>query len=141
MILMRFDLDDIEKCKTFNDVFEMFGIGLKEDSKQGLNIRNKEVFGERAYYANMIMNDTTFMRIYDRLQSFAKKSKKGGKVSAPDALQWINYSPVSSGPRYKQVEEMTGMVSEDVIYIITPDDPMYEEDPTLKTKVTTVESD
>ena len=46
----------------------MLGIGLKEDSKQDLNIRNKEVFGKRAYYANMIMHDDTYNAIYEQLK-------------------------------------------------------------------------
>ena len=134
MILRRFDLNEIKNCKTLDDVFEMMGIGLKEDSKQDLNIRNKEVFGEKAYYANMIMNDKTYNAIYEQLKPLGKKwyNKNGDRMPSPGALQWTNYSPISSGPRYEEVEKRAGGISEDVLYIITPEDDLYEEEPTVK---------
>lgn len=130
MILRRFNLDDIKNCKTLDDAFEMIGIGLREDSKQDLNIRNKEVFGKRAYYANMIMNEKTHNAIYEQLKSQDKKSR----MPSADALQWINYSPISNGPRYEEVEKRAGGISEDVLYIITPEDDLYQEDPNLALK-------
>lgn len=134
MILRRFNLEDIEKCKTLEDVFEMMGIGLKESSKQDLNIRNKEVFGEKAYYANMIMNDDTYLKIYEQLKPQGKKwyNRSGNRMPSADALQWTNYSPISSGPRYDKVKEAVGEISEDVLYIITPEDSLYEEEPTVR---------
>lgn len=134
MILRRFNLDDIEKCKTIEDVFEMMGIGLKESSKQDLNIRNKEVFGEKAYYANMIMNDGTYMKIYEQLKPQGKKwyNRHGDRMPSADAMQWTNYSPISSGPRYEKVKEFVGEILEDILYIITPEDSLYEEEPTVR---------
>lgn len=136
MILRRFDLNDIEKCKTLEDVFTMMGIGLKEDSPEDLNIRNEKVFGKRAYYANMIMNDNTYNKIYEHLKPLGKKwyNRSGNRMPSPEALQWTNYSPISSGPRYEKVKEVVGEISEDVLYIITPEDSIYEEDPSLKVK-------
>lgn len=133
MILRRFNLEDIKKCKTLNDAFEMMGVGIKADSKQDLNINNKEVFGKRAYYANMIIHDKTYNAIYEQLKSQGKKwyNKHGDKMPSPDALQWTNYSPISNGPRYEEVEKRMGGISEDVLYIITPDDDLYQEDPTV----------
>ena len=130
MILRRFNLDDIKNCKTLDDAFEMIGIGLREDSKQDLNIRNKEVFGKRAYYANMIMNEKTYNAIYEQLKSQGKKNR----MPSADALQWTNYSPISNGPRYEEVEKRAGGISEDVLYIITPEDDLYQEDPNLALK-------
>lgn len=127
MILRRFNLDDIKNLKTLDDAFEMMGIGLKEDSKQDLNIRNKEVFGKRAYYANMIMNDKTYNAIYEQLKSQGKKNR----MPSADALQWTNYSPISNGPRYEEIEKLAGGISEDILYIITPEDDLYQEDPNL----------
>lgn len=134
MILRRFNLEDIEKCKTLEDVFEMMGIGLKESSKQDLNIRNKEVFGEKAYYANMIMNDKTYTAIYEQLKPQGKRwyNRSGNRMPSADAMQWTNYSPISSGPRYEKVKEAVGEISEDVLYIITPEDSLYEEEPTVR---------
>lgn len=133
MILRRFNLDDIDKCNTLEDVFEMMGIGMKEDSKQDLNIRNKEVFGNRAYYNNMIMNDATFNRIYEHLKPLGtkRKNKSGNYMPSEAALLWMNYSPVSNGPRFKQVSEIAGGIPEDILVIITPDDSIYIEDPNL----------
>ena len=133
MILRRFNLEDIEKCKTLEDVFEMMGVGIKEDSKQDLNIRNKEVFGKRAYYANMIMHDKTYNAIYEHLNTVGKKwrNRKGDEMASQAALQWVNYSPISSGPRYEEIERRAGGISEDVLYIITPEDDFYQEDPTV----------
>lgn len=133
MILRRFNLDDIKNCKTLDDAFEMMGIGLREDSKQDLNIRDKKVFGKRAYYANMIMNDKTYNAIYEQLKPQGKKwyNRSGDRMPSADALQWTNYSPISNGPRYEKVEQMAGGISEDVLYIITPEDDLYEEDPSL----------
>ena len=134
MILRRFDLNEIKNLKSLDDAFEMMGIGLREDSKQDLNIRNKEVFGEKAYYANMIMNDKTYMAIYEQLKPQGKKwyNRSGNRMPSADAMQWTNYSPISSGPRYEEVEKRAGGISEDVLYIITPDDDLYEEEPTVK---------
>ena len=134
MILRRFDLNEIKNLKSLDDAFEMMGIGLREDSKQDLNIRNKEVFGEKAYYANMIMHDKTYMAIYEQLKPQGKKwyNRSGKRMPSADAMQWTNYSPISSGPRYEEVEKRAGGISEDVLYIITPDDDLYEEEPTVK---------
>lgn len=134
MLLLKFDLDDIEKCKTLEDVFEMMGVGLKEDSKNDLNIKNKEVFGEKAYYSNMIMSDATYNRIYEHLKPLGKKwyNRRGERMPSEAALQWTNYSPISSGPRFEAVEERVGEINDSVLYIITPEDDLYEEEPTVR---------
>lgn len=133
MLLRKFELEDIEKCRTVDDVFEMMGVGLRADSKQDLNIRNKEVFGEKAYYANMIMSDDTYMKIYEHLKPLGKKwyNRSGNRMPSAEALQWTNYSPISSGPRFDAVKERMGEVNDSVLYIITPDDDLYEEEPTV----------
>lgn len=134
MILRRFNLNDIEKCKTIEDVFTMMGIGLKEDSPEDLNIRNEKVFGKRAYYANMIIHENTYNAIYEHLKPLSKKwyDKNHKRIPSPEALRWSDYSPISNGPRYEKVKEAVGDISEDVLYIITPDDSIYQEDPSLK---------
>ena len=133
MILRRFNLDDIDKCNTLEDVFEMMGVGLTDDSKQDLNIHNKTAFGRRAYYYNMIMNEKTFRRIYDHLAPLGEKrlNKSGKTMPSVAALQWSNYAPVSNGPRFEQVSEIAGGIPEDILAIITPDDSIYIEDPNL----------
>ena len=129
MLLRRFDLKDIENCKTVKDAFNMMGIAVAKDDKQDLRIDNKDVFGEKAYYANMVMNDNTYQKIYAQLN----KSKKDNERFAVEAFQWMNYSPLSSGPKYDKIKEETGDVSEDVLYIITPDDSLYEQEPSVAT--------
>lgn len=134
MLLLKFDLDDIEKCKTLEDVFEMMGVGLSDKSEKDLNINNKEVFGAKAYYANMVMSDATYNRIYEHLKPLGKKwyNRNGGRMPSAAALQWTNYSPISSGPRFEAVKERVGEINDSVLYIITPEDDLYEEEPTVR---------
>jgi hypothetical protein len=133
MLLLKFDLDDIEKCNSVLDVFRMFGIGVKKDDSQDLKLDNKEVFGKKAYYANMLLNEATYERIYKRMNELGEKvdNRHGGHLPTANALQWMNFSPISNGPRYKAVEDEIGEINESVLYIITPEDPFYEEDPNV----------
>jgi len=134
MLLLRFDLDDIEKCNNVSDVFRMMGIGIKENDPQDLKFNNKEVFGEHAYYANLAMSDDTYHRIYDHLQNTGKKNKTrlGKELPSDEAFAWLNYSPLSNGPRFDAIKEAAGgEINDSVLYIITPGDSLYEHDPNL----------
>lgn len=130
MILRRFNLDEIDNCKTVGDVFRMMGVAVGKDDPQDLKITDESVFGKKAYYANMVMNDNTYQKIYAHLN---KVNDKAGNRFATEAFQWMNYSPLSSGPKYDKIKEETGAVSEDVLYIITPEDSLYEPEPTTVT--------
>ena len=107
---------------------------MSDKSDKDLTLKNEEVFGKRAYYNNMVMHDKTYNAIYEQLKKTGKKWRnRSGKYMTPEpALQWVNYSPLSQGPRYEQVREAVGEIAEDVLYIITPKDTLYTEDPTLE---------
>jgi len=131
MLLLKFDLGDIEKCKSVLDVFRMFGIAMNEGDPQDLKLNNKEVFGERAYYANMFISDETYKRIYEHLDTIGghRNNRHGEKFPSDEAMRWVNYSPVSNGPRYDAVAKIAGEINDSVLYIVTPEDELYEEDP------------
>ena len=117
MLLVKFDLQDLEKCKTVADVYRTMGIGVTKDDVQDLNFDNNEVFGKRAFYANLFLNPKTSEKISNILH---ESSKLHG---------WFNYSPVTGGERYDQLENEIGEINESVLYIATPEDKLYIEDP------------
>ena len=49
MLLLHFELDDIDKCLSVTDVYNMMGIGVKEEDPQDLKLSDKDVFGKKAY--------------------------------------------------------------------------------------------
>lgn len=121
MLLVKFELEDLEKCKSVSDVYRTMGIGVKEDDPQDLNLFNKEVFGKKAYYKNMFITDATYKRVLDLMEKLDKK--KLGKNS----FSWVNFAPLSNGSRYEKVKEQLGDLNDSVLYIVTPEDEMYEE--------------
>jgi hypothetical protein len=131
MLLLKFEPSDIEKCQSVTDVFNMFGIAIKDGDTQDLKLTNKEVFGEKAYYANLILNTETSERIFNHLDTIGEKIKSGiGDLKmTPEALQWFNTSPLHSGSRYDEITKAMGEVNESVLYILTPGDPYYRENP------------
>lgn len=121
MLLVKFDLKDLEKCETVADVYRAMGVGVKEGDPQDLNFYNKKVFGKKAYYANMFINPETASKVKDIL----------GKEKV---LDWFNFAPVCDGDRFTEVENEIGEINESVLYIVTPEDKFYIEDPSTKDK-------
>lgn len=131
MLLLKFELEDLKKCKSVSDVYRAMGIGINEDDSQDLNFNNKAVFGKRAYYRNLFVTDRTYNEIHDILEkvpNYKRRSAKKDKIHI-HAFQWSNYSPMSSGPRYQALESIIGELNDEVLYILTPEDNLYEEDP------------
>lgn len=126
MLLVKFDLEDLEKCKTVSDVYRAMGIGVNEDDPQDLNLYNKEVFGKKAYYKNIFMTESTYNKVTGIME--AVDGKKDGK----NAFNWFNFGPVTNGSRYEMVKEAIGELNDSVLYIVTPEDDMYEESPETK---------
>lgn len=128
MILRRFDLNDIEKCRTVADVFKVMGIGLTKKDGCDLLINNEEVFGGRAYYKNLVMHPNTSKMILKHLRAVKRSDDEAvnSKASFIIANDWINCSPLTRGDRYDFVNDAVG-ISEDVLYIITPQDSLYEK--------------
>ena len=128
MILLRFDTDEIKNCKTVADVFKMFGIGSTEKDGCGLLITNKDVFGGRAYYKNLIMHPDTSKAIFRHLKSVKhnKDEDINKKITTAIVLDWVSCAPMSSGEKFDNINDSVG-VSEDVLYILTPEDPLHEE--------------
>ena len=123
MLLLHFELDDINKCSSVADVYHMMGIGIKEEDPQDLKLSNKDVFGKKAYYKNFILSEKTSNRIYEHLKESSK-----GTLKNP-GFEWSVFGPVSDGERVKQVEERVGELNDSVLYILTPEDDLYEEEP------------
>ena len=135
MLLLKFEPSDIEKCQSVTDVFNMFGIAIKDGDPQDLKITNEEVFGKKAYYANMILNTETADRITEHLNTIGEKiNSSTGEKMTPEAIQWHDVAPLHSGSRYNEITKAMGEVNESVLYILTPGDPYYREDPSLVAK-------
>lgn len=134
MLLLKFNYDDIEKCKSAEDVYRMFGIGVAEkDDGYTVHMTDEKVFGKRAYYRNMVMSQEAYDAVLDVMKKIPNyKGMKNPKDRLSyAAIEWVNYSPMSSGPRYEQVKELAGgEINRSVLYILTPDDELYEEAPT-----------
>lgn len=126
MLLLRFNKEDFKKCKGVVDVFNAMGIS-RPDDKQAIKDKcevcfsDEKVFGKRAYYANMVMNDETYNYILDIMKEVPNyKGRKNPKNRLSyAAMQWVNYCPLSSGPRYEKVKEEVGEINENVLYLIT----------------------
>ena len=121
MLLVKFELEDLEKCKTVSDVYRAMGIGVRKDDPQDLNLHNKEVFGRKAYYKNLFLTDATYQKI---LKLMEDADYKGGRNKV---WTWVNFAPLSNGPRYDKVREALGDLNDSVLYIATPEDEIYEE--------------
>lgn len=124
MILLKFNLEDFDDVKNVDDVYRAMGIAIKDTDKGEASINDEEVFGTKPYYANMFMDDGTFNYIADKMKKLDKESKVSGY-----AFQWANLAPISNGPRYEKVKELVGEINRTVLYIITPEDELYEECP------------
>lgn len=123
MLLLHFELDDIDKCFSVTDVYNMMGIGVKEEDPQDLKLSDKDVFGKKAYYKNFILSEKTSNRIYEHL----KESSKG--TLRDPGFEWSVFGPISNGERAEQVKERIGELNDSVLYILTPEDDLYEEEP------------
>ena len=120
MLLLHFEWDDIKNCKSVADVYRMMGIGTKDSDPQDLKFSNKEVFGEKAYYANLFITDKADKEIYDHLKS----------VDRSVGSEWAVYCPVSNGPRYDKITAVLGKLNDSVLYVVEPSDKdLYEEYP------------
>ena len=128
MLVLRADVDALQEAKTVLEIFEVFGIGEGEKIK----FTDEKVFGERANYANTFCTDLTFKMVHDILNKNEKHMmrNRSGAEWSPEAVNWCWYSPISTGPRYEDFVKLLGDEPQDNrIYILTPDDKMYEEAP------------
>ena len=128
MLLSKFNYDDLDKCKSVKEVFEVMGVGGDE-----LPFTNKEVFGEKAYYRNMFIADETYQKVLEIMKPIPnyKGHKNPKNRLSYAAAQWCNFSPMSNGPRFEQVKELVGgEINRSVLYILTPKDELFEEEPT-----------
>lgn len=138
MLLLKFNKEDFKKCKGVVDVFNTMGISRPDDKdavkeKCEVNFADEEVFGKRAYYANTFISNDTYNYILDIMKEvpdYQGREKSKNKLSHA-AMQWVNYSPISSGPRFEKIKDMVGEINDSVLYIVTPDDEMYKEDPSV----------
>lgn len=112
MLLVKFDLDGLDGCKNAHDAYKAMGVGTSEDDID-LKFNNKEVFGNKASYSNMFLNPDTYNKIRNSLDE-------------TDRLIWDNYAPLCSGDRYDKIKEAIGELNESVLYIVTPEDSLYD---------------
>ena len=128
MIIQRFDLEKVKKAKSASEVYKIMEI----------DFRDKEIFGEKAYYRNVIMNDKTYKAIFDQLNTIRYKGElpvKSGRISR-EAITWMAFCPISTGPRMEEVSKRIGIIDEDKLYIITPEDKdLYEQSPEVEKEV------
>ena len=127
MILNHFNLSDLEKCKTLSEVFKTLNVGEGTDYP----FTDEKVWGKKAHHANYFMTDATFNLIYEALKANETDTwlYHGKTKQYPEAFAWSNFSPLSSGPRYKKFEKMVGPLNDSVLYIVTPDDEFYQPAP------------
>ena len=128
MIVLRADLDKLNDATSVLEVFAAFGLGKGEE----IEFTDEKVFGKKANYANMFCTDLTYRDIYEKLGKDEKRkvTSRSGTKWSPEAVNWCWFSPISSGQRFEKFEKLLGDKLMDYrIYILTPDDKMYEEAP------------
>lgn len=112
MLLMRFEDEEIKDIKDAQDFYEALGI-----TEEVFGI--PDIFGKSPYYYNMVLHPETDSAIMEKIRTNNDDKRAG--------FDWVNFSPVACGPRYEEVENTVGRICRNVLYIITPDDKIFEE--------------
>lgn len=126
MKVRRFKLEDLADITCASDFYDAIGYDAEA-------LKNRDVFGNKAYYKNFIIHpetDKAIKEIIDKnIPKLAKKvgSKTRAKVSA--SYDWFNFAPICNGPRYDAIEAYCGRILRNTIYIVEPRDIMYERAP------------
>lgn len=140
MILLHFDIDDLKGCKSVKEVYNAFGIGDTDEYE--VNWNDDKVFGKRGYVSNMFCTQDLYEIVSSLFEARRFVGHDGeemtiGKDDAAKIFEWANFSPISTGPRYKRMLKVLreNTVYEDLpdnmIVIFTPEDDDYEEAPRL----------
>lgn len=126
MIVKKFTDEDIKKITCAKDFYKVIGL-------LGCEFEQADVLGHKMYYANLFISPKTDENIRTAMSSNVDKvaERVGSKTRARVAqtLDWSNFAPLCSGPRYDKFEETMGELRENVVYILQPGDDMYEENP------------
>lgn len=127
MILNKLDLDRLSHCATLDEVFKEMNVGEGSDYP----FTDEKVWGKKANHANYFMTDSTYEMIYESLKKNEDDTYlyHGKTEQFPQATAWCNFSPISSGKRYEEFEKKVGPLNDSVLYIITPEDDMFQEAP------------
>ena len=136
MLLIKMDIKKIvegaNKYKDVADLYRAIGISPKEEKGDYVtNFDDEKVFGKRAHYRNMFMDDGAYKEIERGILENREKSAKDARRVQTVQTQWAWYSPVSCGERYEDLKKRIGEINHSVLYIITPEDDMYEPAPEL----------
>lgn len=108
MRLIRFDEKILDSVKSMADFYKAIGVDFEDD----------HLFGERASVSNVVMHPETDEKLHKRLSD---------TYGTPGQLDWLAYSPVTTGSRYKDVEDAVGRIIRNVLYIVEPTDELYKE--------------
>lgn len=119
MIVKRFSLDDVKNVKSMGEFYEVMGYGKDE-------FASEEVFGKKPYYNNFFLHPETSDKIYKIIK---QNNSDNSAAQLAASMDWLDFSPVSSGPRYDELVEGCGRVIRNALYIIQPADDMYKEAP------------
>lgn len=135
MIVYKFDKEKIKELKSVEDAFALIGISVDDKHEAPYSASDKDLFGPRVNFWNLVVTDKTYTEIYEQLKPLGKKryNRAGQRMPSGDALQWANYGPMSSGPRLKDLEKELGEPLEDyTLYIIVKGEELYKEAPDVE---------
>lgn len=140
MLLLKFNPEDLKDCYTIPQIYAAFGIGNEPEDEVHWN--DETVFGKKGDVRNFFCTQALYDLVNENFHKNDLQGRKGSSMmmdyhDRSRTFEWANYSPTSCGPRYeamlKKLKEVYGYDSlpDSVLAIFTPDDPEYEESPTV----------
>ena len=141
MLLLHFNPDDFADCSTVGMLYVTMGISPASAFDNNTKWEDKEVFGKRAYYRNMFMNDADYKLAEESLKKnvLVGRTMEGSEKpeeammdshEQSEVFSWAMNSPISFGPKYDKIKErIGGDIPRGVLVIICPGDALYEEAP------------
>lgn len=126
MIVKRFSLDDVQDITCAADFYK--ALGYDDEA-----FRNKDVFGNKAYYKNFFITPRTDEALrnimHGNIDKVAKKVGSKTRARISQHMDWFNYAPVCNGERYDEIASKLGRINNDTLYILQKGDYLYEEAP------------
>ena len=141
MLLLHFNPDDLADCQTVGNIYAAIGISPASAIDGKTKWEDKDVFGKRAYYKNMFMNDEDYKAAEEGLKKnvLVGRTLEGNEKPEEtmmdyhernEVFSWAMNSPISFGPKYDKIKErLDGDVPRGVLVIVCPGDDLYEEAP------------
>lgn len=141
MLLLHFNPDELADCRTVSNIYATMGISPASSVDGETKWEDKTVFGKRAYYKNMFINDEDYKAAEEGLKNnvLIGRTMEGSDKAEEtmmdyhernEVFSWAMSSPISFGPKYDQIKaRLGGDVPRGVLVIVCPDDDLYEEAP------------